>query len=100
MRRRQQKQYNVAELQPDELNTLRSLVKEFVLKIESVDNEIELLKSDRKELIEEYSEKLDLKVLQAAMKVVKIKQGVEHRDTFDLFMEVLEPETTLEMSQQ
>ena len=99
MRRRSQKEYNVAELQPDELNTLRSLVKEFVLKIESVDNEIELLKSDRKELVEEYSEKLDLKVLQAAMKVVKIKQGVSHRDTFDLFMEVLEPDVSLEMSQ-
>ena len=73
----------------------RSLVKEFVVKIESVDNEIELLKTDRKEIIEEYTEKLDLKVLQAAMKVVKIKQGVNHQDTFDLFMEVLEPKAAL-----
>jgi len=67
------------------------LVKEFVTKIEAVDNEIELLKGDRKEIIEEYSTKLDLKVLQAAMKVVKIQESVAHKDTFDLFLEVLIP---------
>lgn len=85
------KNYNVALMQPDEVGALRGLVKEFVSRVENVDNEIELLKQDRKDLIEEYSTKLDLKVLQAAMKVVKIKQGVAHKDTFDLFLEVLEP---------
>ena len=87
------KNYNVDLMQPDEVGALRTLVKEFVTKIEAVDNEIELLKGDRKEIIEEYSNKLDLKVLQAAMKVVKIQQGVAHRDTFDLFLEVLDPTT-------
>jgi uncharacterized protein (UPF0335 family) len=71
------------------LNELKKLVKEFVSKIESVDNEIELLKQDRKEIIEEYEEKLDYKTLQAALKVVKIQNEVVHRDTFDLFMEAL-----------
>lgn len=83
------KQNSVADLQPDEINTLRGLVKEFISKIESIDNEIELLKSDRKEVIEEYSDKLDMKTLQAALRVVKIQQGVEHRDTYDLFIEAL-----------
>lgn len=96
MPKRANKNYNVAIMQPDEIGALRNLVKEFVTKIEAVDNEIELLKSDRKEIIEEYSSKLDLKVLQAAMKVVRIKQGVAHRDTFDLFLEVLEPQTSEE----
>ena len=82
-------QYNVAHLQPDEIGALRTLVKEFVGKIESIDNEIELLKSDRKELIEDYKDKLDMKTLQAALRVVKIQQGVAHRDTFDLFLEAL-----------
>lgn len=85
------KNYNVDLMQPDEIGALRTLVKEFVTKIEAVDNEIELLKGDRKEIIEEYSTKLDLKVLQAAMKVVKIQQNVSHKDTFDLFLEVLDP---------
>ena len=83
------KNYNTAIMQPDEINTLRALVKEFVGKIESVDNEIELLKNDRKEIIEEYEEKLDYKTLQAALKVVKIQNEVVHRDTFDLFVEAL-----------
>ena len=46
------KNYNVASLQPDELSALRDLVKEFVGKIETVDNEVELLKADRKDIIE------------------------------------------------
>ena len=85
----QVKNYNVAIMQPDEINALRSLVKEFVSRVENVDNEIELLKQDRKELIEEYTEKLDFKTLQAALKVAKIQSEVAHKDTFDLFMEVL-----------
>jgi len=66
---------------------------DFVIDIFYSSNELfhELLKQDRKDLVEEYSTKLDLKVLQAAMKVVKIQQSVAHRDTFDLFLEVLDP---------
>lgn len=89
MPKKQAKNYNVAIMQPDEIGALRELVKEFVNRINTVDNEIELLKSDRKELIEEYSEKLDIKTLQAALKVVKIQNEVAHRDTFDLFLEAL-----------
>ena len=85
-----EKQYNIAVMQPTEINALRALVKEFVKKIETVDDEIELLKEDRKEIIEEYSQKLDYKTLQAALKVVKIQQSVEHKDTYDLFIEVLD----------
>ena len=89
MPKRNAKNYNVETMQPDEINTLRALVKEFINKIESIDNEIELLKTDRKEIIEEYTEKLDMKTLQAALRVVKIQQAVEHKDTYDLFLEAL-----------
>ncbi len=81
--------YNTAEMQPDELNALRALVKEFMTRASNIDSEIELLKDDRKELIEEFKEKLDMKTLQAALKVLRIQQGVQHRDTFDLFIEAL-----------
>jgi len=33
------------------------------------------------------------------MRVVKIKKGVDHKDTFDLFMEVLDP-TPGELSEE
>jgi len=89
MPKKQAKNYNVALLQPDEINALRAVVKEFVTKLETIDSEIELLKGDRKEVIEEYTDKLDIKTLQAALKVVKIQNEVAHRDTFDLFLEAL-----------
>lgn len=91
-RRTPEKQYNIAALQPDEVNAIRALVKEFITKVEAVDNEIELLKGDRKELIEEYSEKLDMKTLTAALRVIKIQKGVQHKDTYDLFVEALSEE--------
>lgn len=81
---------HVAELQPDELNALKALVKEFIGKIETVDDEIALLKQDRVEIIEEYAEKLDMKTLKAALAVIRIQDTVVHKDTFDLFMEALE----------
>jgi uncharacterized protein (UPF0335 family) len=83
------KNYNVAQYQPDELNALKELVKEFISRVETIDNEVELLKQDRKELIEEYAEKLDVKTLNAALRVVKIQSQVAHRDTFDMFVETL-----------
>lgn len=83
------KNYNVELMQPDELNALKQTVKEFISRLENIDNELELLKEDRKELLEEFKNKLDMKTLQAALRVVKIKQGVAHMDTFDAFMEVL-----------
>ena len=89
MPKQAQKNYNVAIMQPDEIGALRKLVKEFVTKIEAIDNEIELLKGDRKEVIEEYTGKLDMKTLQAALRVLKIQQAVAHKDTYDLFLEAL-----------
>lgn len=88
MSKRQNTQ-QVSEMQPDEINELKKLVKEFVSRMETVENEIQTLKEDRKALIEEFSSKLDLKVLTAALKVVKIESTVDRKDTFDVFMEVL-----------
>jgi len=79
----------VAEMMPDEINALRALVKEFMGKVQSIDSEVELLKEDRKELIEDYSEKLDMKTLQLALKMLKLQNSVAHKDAFDLFIEAL-----------
>ena len=80
---------SVAELMPDEINALRALVQEFMGKINTIDNEIETLKQDRKDVIEAYSEKLDMKTLQLALRVLKLQSGVMNQDTYDLFVEVL-----------
>ena len=75
--------------QPSESGEIRVLIKEFIEKIANVDNEISLLKDDRKEIIEEYKSKLDVKTLTAALRVLKIQQKVENKDTFDLFLAAL-----------
>lgn len=89
MPKRRAANYNVDLMQPDEINQLKALAKEFIGRMQNVDNEIELLAEDRKALIDEYSTKLDMKTLTAALRVLKIKSKVEHKDTFDLFVETL-----------
>jgi len=79
-----------AERQPDELNELKTLVGEFLDRFKNLENEIELLKQDQKELVEEYKDRLDIKTLQAAMRTVKIKKKITYKDTFDAFVEILE----------
>ena len=80
---------NGADQQPDELNELSAIVEEFTKKIAYVENEMETLKEDRKAIVDEYKEKLDMKTLKAAMRVVKIQSQVAHRDAYDNFIEVL-----------
>lgn len=80
---------SVADMQPDELNVLKKFVHEFMTRVQNVDNEIETLKADRKSLVEEYKDKLDMPTLQAALRVIKIQNAVQHRDTYDCFIEVL-----------
>lgn len=79
-----------AENQPDEIGELTKLVNEFIERFKSIEQEIELLKDDQKELLEEFADKLDIKTLQAAMRTVKIKKKVGYKDTFDTFVEILE----------
>lgn len=74
---------------PSSVTEVEPLVKEFVEKLQNIKNEQELLKQDEKELWEEYSEKLDTKVLKQAMRCVAIREKVEHKVTFDLFEECL-----------
>ena len=47
-----------AERQPDELGALTALVSEFVDRLKSIESEIDTLKQDQKELVEEYSDRL------------------------------------------
>jgi uncharacterized protein (UPF0335 family) len=90
MAKRSKKQtVDIGQLQPDEINALRATVKEFMDRMQNIENEISTLKDDRKALVEEYADKLDIRTLNAALKVTKIQSEVEHRDCFDLFIEAL-----------
>jgi hypothetical protein len=81
---------DTADRQPSELGDLKSLVSNFLDRFKNIESEIELLKEDQKQLVEEFSDRLDIKTLQAAMRTVKIKKKVAFKDTFDTFVEILE----------
>ena len=64
-------------------------VRELVEKITQIDNEIKLLQEDRKEVLEDYKDKLDLKAFKAAMRIVKLRENVDGTE-LDNILEVLE----------
>jgi len=51
----------------------QSVVKEFIEKLTQLEGEMRLLSEDRKALMEEYEDKIDIKALKAAIRIVKIK---------------------------
>jgi len=79
-----------ADTMPSSISDLEPIIQEFVEKMKRIKNEQELLKQDEKDLMEEYKDKLDMKALKAAMRVVAVKEKVDHKDTFDTMVEVLE----------
>lgn len=80
---------DTADAQPSELTDLKSVLKEFLDRASNIDNEISQLQEDRKALVEEYSDRIDMKTLKKALQVTKIEAGVIHRDTYDNMIEVL-----------
>jgi len=79
-----------ADRQPLELNELKKLVAEFMDRYDSVENELQTLKEDQQNLVEEYSDRLDVKTLKQAIRTVKIKKKVNHQDTFESFVHILD----------
>ena len=75
---------------PAGITELEPLIRDFIEKLKRIKNEQEILKQDEKDLLEEYAEKLDMKTLKAAMRVVAVREKVERKDTFDTLVEVLE----------
>ena len=84
-----EKTTEVAEEMPDDLGSIKALALEYVNRSQAIDDEIEALKEDKKELKEEFKKKLDIKTLEKAIKILKLTAEVEHKDAYDAFMEVL-----------
>jgi hypothetical protein len=78
-----------ADRQPLELNELKKIVSEFMDRFDQVENEIILLKEDQNNLIEEYGDRLDMKTMKQAIRTIKIQKKVDHKDTFDSFINIL-----------
>ena len=52
---------------------MKDVVLELVERLINVENEIKLLQEDRRNLFDEYKEKLDVKAVKAAVQIAKIK---------------------------
>ena len=78
--------------------TDNELVAELVQRLMRVEHEIELLREDRKNLLGEYKDKLDIKVFQAALRIAKIKARLSStsEDTLDSVLEVVEDKFTID----
>lgn len=89
MAREKKPEFDVATLQPDELGELKNVLKEFLRRYTNVLNEIDELNASKKDLLDEYKEKIDMKTLQAVLKVLKLEAKIAHKHTFDTFKELL-----------
>ena len=68
----------------------QKLVKELLGKLEMIENEVTLLRDDRKTVIEEYKEKLDVKAFRAAMRILKIRQQADNDFVIDEMLDAME----------
>jgi len=79
-----------ADLQPNSLTDLKPIIKDFISRLSAIDHEIDTLTQDKKELFEEFAQKVDVKELKAAIRVHKIQQKVSHKHAFDSILACLE----------
>ncbi len=68
---------------------VREVVKELAEKLETVENEIKLLQSDRRELFLEYKDKIDIKAFRAAWSILKRKENV-NEDSLDAILDIMD----------
>ena len=60
--------------------TEKTILAEFVEKYMRLENEAKILADDRKILLADYKDKLDVKAVQAAMRIVKMKSRLDISD--------------------
>ena len=64
-------------------------VRDLVERIKQIDNEIKLLQEDRKTVLDEFKDKLDIKAFKAALRIVKLRKDVDETE-LDSIIDVLE----------
>ena len=55
----------------------RDVVKELVEKLTNIENEMTLLREDRKMVVADYKDKLDMKAFMAAWQIIKKREKVD-----------------------
>jgi len=70
-------------------NVTREVVKEYVDKRAEIENEVKLLREDMKSLDSAYEDKLDIKAVKAALRIIKLKAGSDET-LVDSVIEILD----------
>jgi uncharacterized protein (UPF0335 family) len=81
---------NILVNEPGSEKDLKQVLQEFISRLSNIESEMQTLKDDKKELIEEFKSQLDMKTLSQALKVKKVKDEVARKDTFDSYLDILE----------
>ncbi len=82
-------------LHDDAAPDLRQTVTEFVTRLQNVEAELSELKERKKELIEEFKSRLDMKSFVLAMRVAKAKAAVLQQFEFETILDVLEKDVAV-----
>ena len=73
-------------------------IKELFKRYKNIENEISILREDKKELLKEFKDKVDTKTFQAALQMAKIRARLnpEQESNLETFLEILYNGLTLE----
>lgn len=91
---KRKEEFNADEM-PENLNELAPIVTEFVKRMRVLENEELTLREAKKDLVGEYTTKLDTKTLKLAIRLVDLKKKVQHKHYFDMFLEILDKDETV-----
>ena len=78
--------------------TTKADILELVEKLLVIENETKLLQQDRKELLTEYKDKIDIKAFNAALRIAKIKSKLSEGSDAELdnILETVESKITID----
>jgi uncharacterized protein (UPF0335 family) len=70
---------------------MKNEINEFMNRLINIENELDTLKDDRKELFKEFEDKLDTRAFKAALSIYKIRlKNVDSTNTIETMVDILE----------
>lgn len=79
-----------ADRAPSELGEITKILESFMDRFRRIEAEQDLLKEDAKALLEEFEDRLDVKTLKQAVRIVRAKKKIKHQDTFETYEHILD----------
>lgn len=77
-------------LHDDDGSDLKASVTEFVTRLQNIEAEMSELRDRKKELVQDFEGKFDMKTLRLALRVAKAQSEVAHKFEYDTMLEILE----------